>query len=130
MAEYFKRRFAECGVSDHVAMFLNLSNDPVAERLITPKVALTAAEYLAFEKNMHILVILTDMTSFAEAMREVSAQKGEIPSRKGYPGYLYSEFAALYERAGIVNGASGSVTQIPILTMQNDDITQIGRAHV
>ena len=123
VAEYFKRRFAECGVSDHVAMFLNLSNDPVAERLITPKVALTAAEYLAFEKNMHILVILTDMTSFAEAMREVSAQKGEIPSRKGYPGYLYSEFAALYERAGIVNGASGSVTQIPILTMPNDDIT-------
>ena len=122
VAEYFKRRFAECGASDHVAMFLNLSNDPVAERLITPKVALTAAEYLAFEKNMHILVILTDMTSFAEAMREVSAQKGEIPSRKGYPGYLYSEFAALYERAGIVNGASGSVTQIPILTMPIDDI--------
>ena len=114
---------AECGVSDHVAMFLNLSNDPVAERLITPKVALTAAEYLAFEKNMHILVILTDMTSFAEAMREVSAQKGEIPSRKGYPGYLYSEFAALYERAGIVKGSAGSVTQIPILTMPNDDIT-------
>ena len=123
VAEYFKRRFAECGVSDHVAMFLNLSNDPVAERLITPKVALTAAEYLAFEKNMHILVILTDMTSFAEAMREVSAQKGEIPSRKGYPGYLYSEFAALYERAGIVKGSAGSVTQIPILTMPNDDIT-------
>ena len=106
-----------------MCMFLNLANDPVVERLITPKVALTAAEYLAFEKNMHILVILTDMTSFAEAMREVSAQKGEIPSRKGYPGYLYSEFAALYERAGIVNGASGSVTQIPILTMPNDDIT-------
>lgn len=123
VAEYFRHTFAESGVSDHVAMFLNLANDPVVERLITPKVALTAAEYLAFEKNMHILVILTDMTSFAEAMREVSAQKGEIPSRKGYPGYLYSEFAALYERAGIVNGASGSVTQIPILTMPNDDIT-------
>ena len=90
-------------------MFLNLSNDPVAERLITPKMALTAAEYLAFEKNMHILVILTDMTSYAEAMREISASKGEIPSRKGYPGYLYSELATLYERAGIV---------------------QIGRAHV
>ena len=104
-------------------MFLNLSNDPVVERLITPKVALTAAEYLAFEKNMHILVILTDMTSFAEAMREVSSLKGEIPSRKGYPGYLYSELAALYERAGIVKGATGSVTQIPILTMPNDDIT-------
>ena len=91
--------------------------------MITPKVALTAAEYLAFEKNMHILVILTDMTSFAEAMREVSSSKGEIPSRKGYPGYLYSELATLYERAGIVQGRSGSVTQIPILTMPNDDIT-------
>lgn len=123
VAEYFKRTFEECGASAHVAMFLNLSNDPVVERLIIPKVALTAAEYLAFEKNMHILVILTDMTSFAEAMREVSSLKGEIPSRKGYPGYLYSELAALYERAGIVKGSSGSVTQIPILTMPNDDIT-------
>lgn len=123
VAEYFKRTFEECGASGHVTMFLNLSNDPVVERLITPKVALTAAEYLAFEKNMHILVILTDMTSFAEAMREVSSLKGEIPSRKGYPGYLYSELAALYERAGIVKGSSGSVTQIPILTMPNDDIT-------
>lgn len=123
VAEYFKRKFEECGASAHVAMFLNLSNDPVVERLITPKVALTAAEYLAFEKNMHILVILTDMTSFAEAMREVSSLKGEIPSRKGYPGYLYSELAALYERAGIVKGRAGSVTQIPILTMPNDDIT-------
>ncbi len=123
VAEYFKRTFEECGASAHVAMFLNLSNDPVAERLITPKVALTAAEYLAFEKNMHILVILTDMTSYAEAMREVSSLKGEIPSRKGYPGYLYSELASLYERAGIVKGSDGSVTQIPILTMPNDDIT-------
>lgn len=123
VAEYFRRRFEECGASSHVVMFLNLSNDPVVERLITPKVALTAAEYLAFEKNMHILVILTDMTSFAEAMREVSSLKGEIPSRKGYPGYLYSEFAAIYERAGIMKGSSGSVTQLPILTMPNDDIT-------
>ncbi len=123
VAEYFRRTFEECGASAHVAMFLNLSNDPVVERLITPKVALTAAEYLAFEKNMHILVILTDMTSYAEAMREVSSLKGEIPSRKGYPGYLYSELASLYERAGIVKGSSGSVTQIPILTMPNDDIT-------
>lgn len=123
VAEYFKRTFEECGASAHVVMFLNLSNDPVVERLITPKVALTAAEYLAFEKNMHILVILTDMTSFAEAMREVSSLKGEIPSRKGYPGYLYSELAALYERAGIIKGSNGSVTQIPILTMPNDDIT-------
>ncbi len=123
VAEYFKKTFEESGVSSHVCMFLNLANDPVVERLITPKVALTAAEYLAFEKGMHILVILTDMTSFAEAMREVSSSKGEIPSRKGYPGYLYSELATIYERAGIVNGSTGSVTQIPILTMPNDDIT-------
>lgn len=123
VAEFFRRTFEESGVSDHVVMFLNLANDPVVERLITPKVALTAAEYLAFEKEMHILVILTDMTSFAEAMREVSSSKGEIPSRKGFPGYLYSELATIYERAGIVSGVNGSVTQIPILTMPNDDIT-------
>ncbi|MGN0297844.1 MAG: V-type ATP synthase subunit B [Lachnospiraceae bacterium] len=123
VANFFRKTFEESGVSDHVVMYLNLANDPVVERLITPKVALTAAEYLAFEKNMHILVILTDMTSFAEAMREVSSSKGEIPSRKGYPGYLYSELATIYERAGIVKGAKGSVTQIPILTMPNDDIT-------
>ncbi len=123
VADFFRRTFEESGASSHVVMYLNLANDPVVERLITPKVALTAAEYLAFEKGMHILVILTDMTSFAEAMREVSSSKGEIPSRKGYPGYLYSELATLYERAGIVHGCSGSVTQIPILTMPNDDIT-------
>ena len=123
VAEFFRRTFEESGVSDHVVMFLNLANDPVVERLITPKVALTAAEYLAFEKGMHILVILTDITSFCEAMREVSFSRGEIPSRKGYPGYLYSELATLYERAGIVQGVEGSVTQIPILTMPNDDIT-------
>lgn len=123
VAEFFKRTFDESGVSGHVVMFLNLANDPVVERLITPKVALTAAEYLAFDKNKHVLVILTDMTSYAEAMREVSSSKGEIPSRKGYPGYLYSELATIYERAGIVQGSAGSVTQIPILTMPNDDIT-------
>ena len=123
VAEFFRRTFEESGVSDPVVMFLNLANDPVVERLITPKVALTAAEYLAFEKGMHILVILTDITSFCEAMREVSSSRGEIPSRKGYPGYLYSELATLYERAGIVQGVEGSVTQIPILTMPNDDIT-------
>ena len=123
VAEFFRRTFEESGVSDHVCMFLNLANDPVVERLLTPKIALTAAEYLAFEKGMHILVILTDITSFCEAMREVSSSKGEIPSRKGYPGYLYSELATLYERAGIVKGKPGSVTQIPILTMPNDDIT-------
>jgi V/A-type H+-transporting ATPase subunit B len=123
VADFFRRTFEESGASSHVVMYLNLANDPVVERLITPKVALTAAEYLAFEKGMHILVILTDMTSFAEAMREVSSSKGEIPSRKGYPGYLYSELATIYERAGIVRGCNGSVTQIPILTMPNDDIT-------
>ena len=123
VAEFFRRTFEESGVSDHVAMFINLANDPVVERLITPKVVLTLAEYLAFEKGMHILVILTDMTSYAEAMREVSSSKGEIPSRKGFPGYLYSDLASIYERAGIVAGRSGSVTQIPILTMPNDDIT-------
>ncbi|MFV0364500.1 MAG: V-type ATP synthase subunit B [Suipraeoptans sp.] len=123
VAEYFRKTFEESGVADHVCMFLNLANDPVVERLITPRVALTIAEYLAFEQNMHILVILTDMTSFAEALREVSSSKGEIPSRKGYPGYLYSELATIYERAGIVEDASGSVTQLPILTMPNDDIT-------
>ena len=123
VAEFFKKTFEDSGASSHVVMFMNLANDPVVERLITPKVALTAAEYLAFEKGMHILVVLTDMTSFAESMREVSSSKGEIPSRKGYPGYLYSELATLYERAGIIKGSKGSVTQIPILTMPNDDIT-------
>lgn len=123
VADFFRRTFEDSGASSHVVMYLNLANDPVVERLITPKVALTAAEYLAFDKGMHILVILTDMTSYAEAMREVSSSKGEIPSRKGYPGYLYSELATIYERAGIIKDSKGSVTQIPILTMPNDDIT-------
>ena len=107
---------------DRVVMFLNHSNDPIIERIITPRCALTAAEYLAFELNMNILVILTDMTSYAEALREFSSSKGEIPGRKGFPGYLYSDFASIYERAGIIKGSKGSVTQIPILTMPNDDI--------
>ena len=123
IADYFRRSFEESGVLQKVVMFLNLSNDPIIERILTPKCALTAAEYLAFEKNMHILVILTDMTSYAEALREFSSSKGEIPGRKGYPGYLYSDLASLYERAGVVEGSEGSVTQIPILTMPNDDIT-------
>ncbi|ABX43794.1 V-type ATP synthase subunit B [Lachnoclostridium phytofermentans] len=123
VADFFRRTFEESGANSHVVMYLNLASDPVIERLITPKVALTAAEYLAYEKGMHVLVILTDMTSFAEALREVSSAKGEIPSRKGYPGYLYSEFSTIYERAGIVKGCKGSVTQVPILTMPNDDIT-------
>ena len=104
-------------------MFLNLSNDPIIERILTPRCALTAAEYLAFEHNMHILVIYTDVTSYCEALREFSSSKGEIPGRKGYPGYLYSDLASLYERAGIAKSAQGSVTQIPILTMPNNDIT-------
>ena len=104
-------------------MFLNLANDPIIERILAPKCALTAAEYLAFEHDMNILVIMTDMTSYAEALREFSSSKGEIPGRKGYPGYLYSDLASMYERAGIIKGKKGSVTQIPILTMPNDDIT-------
>lgn len=123
VADYFKRSFEESGALQRTVMFLNLSNDPIIERILTPRCALTAAEYLAFEHNMHILVILTDMTSYAEAVREFSSSKGEIPGRKGFPGYLYSDFASLYERAGIIKGAEGSVTQIPILTMPNDDIT-------
>lgn len=123
VADYFRRSFVETGAVDHVCMFLNLSSDPIIERLLTPMCALTAAEYLAFEKNMHILVIMTDMTSYAEALREFSSSKGEIPGRKGYPGYLYSNLASLYERAGVIEGSTGSVTQIPILTMPNDDIT-------
>ena len=123
VADYFRRSFEETGVLQRVSMFLNLSNDPIIERILTPRCALTCAEYLAFKKNMHILVILTDMTSYAEALREFSSSKGEIPGRKGYPGYLYSDLASIYERAGIVKGANGSVTQIPILTMPNDDIT-------
>ncbi len=123
VANYFRKSFEESGVLGKVVMFLNLSNDPVVERIITPRCALTAAEYLAFKHNMHVLVILTDMTSYAEALREISSSKGEIPSRKGFPGYLYSDLASLYERAGIIKDATGSVTQVPILTMPNDDIT-------
>ncbi len=123
VADYFRRSFVETGAIERVCMFLNLTSDPIIERLLTPLCALTAAEYLAFEKNMHILVIMTDMTSYAEALREFSSSKGEIPGRKGYPGYLYSNLASLYERAGVVEGSTGSVTQIPILTMPNDDIT-------
>lgn len=123
VAGYFRRSFEESGASERVVMFLNLSGDPMIERLLTPLCALTTAEYLAYEKNMHVLVIMTDMTAYAEALREFSSSKGEIPGRKGYPGYLYSNLASLYERAGVIKGSTGSVTQIPILTMPNDDIT-------
>ncbi len=123
VAEYFRRSFDESGVLQKVVMFLNLANDPIIERILTPRCALTVAEYLAFELGMHILVIMTDMTSYAEALREFSSSKGEIPGRKGFPGYLYSDLASLYERAGMIRGKKGSVTQIPILTMPNDDVT-------
>ncbi len=123
VAEYFRKSFEESGVLSKVVMLLNLSNDPIIERTLTPKCALTIAEYLAFELDMHILVIMTDMTSYAEALREFSSSKGEIPGRKGYPGYLYSDLASIFERAGMIKGSKGSVTQIPILTMPNDDIT-------
>jgi len=123
VSQYFLQQFREAGVLSKVVMFQNLSNDPIAERIMIPRLALTAAEYLAFECGMHILVILTDMTSYAEALRELSSSKNEIPGRKGYPGYLYSDLASIYERAGMVEGKTGSITQIPILTMPNDDIT-------
>ncbi len=122
-AEAFRLSFEESGVLNNVAMFLNLADDPTVERLIAPRVALTAAEFLAFDEGMHVLVILTDMTNYCEALREVATSKGEVPSRKGYPGYLYSDLASIYERAGRIKGRPGSVTQIPILTMPDDDIT-------
>ncbi|MFW5913742.1 MAG: V-type ATP synthase subunit B [Bacillota bacterium] len=123
VANYFRRSLEEAGVLDQVVMYLNLSNDPVIERILTPRTALTTAEYLAYEHGMHVLVIMTDITFYAEALREFSSSKGEIPGRKGFPGYLYSDLASLFERAGIVEGKEGSVTQIPILSMPNDDIT-------
>lgn len=122
-AQYFENSFQETGAIDRSVMFVNLADDPAIERLATPKIALTAAEYLAYEKDMHVLVILTDMTNYCEALREVSAARREVPGRRGYPGYLYTNLATLYERAGRIRGAKGSVTQIPILTMPEDDIT-------
>ncbi|MFA7725176.1 MAG: V-type ATP synthase subunit B [Candidatus Izemoplasmatales bacterium] len=123
VADYFIRSFEEADVREKVVMYINISNDPIIERLLTPRCALTTAEYLAFTKGMHVLVIMTDVTSYCEALREFSSSKGEIPGRKGFPGYLYSDLASLYERAGIAKNTKGSVTQIPILTMPNDDIT-------
>lgn len=122
-AQFFRRDFEESGSLKNVAMFLNLADDPSIERLITPRIALTVAEHLAFVEDLHVLVILTDMTNYCEALREVATSKGEVPSRKGYPGYLYSDLASLYERAGRIATAKGSITQIPILTMPDDDIT-------
>lgn len=123
VADYFRTSFETANVMDRVVMLMNLASDPIIERILTPRCALTIAEYLAFDLGMNILVILTDMTSYCEALREFSSSKGEIPGRKGFPGYLYSDLASLYERAGIVEGRKGSVTQIPILTMPSDDIT-------
>ncbi len=123
VATYFRESFIESGALSRVAMFLNLADDPPVERLVTPRAALTLAEYLAFERQMHVLVILTDMTNYCEALREISNIRGEVPSRKGYPGYLYSDLASLYERTGRIKSSQGSITQIPILSMPSDDIT-------
>lgn len=123
VARYFIDNFQETGVLENVVLFLSLADSPSVERLITPRTALTMAEYLAFRENMHVLVVMTDMTNYCEALREISTIRGEIPSRKGYPGYLYSDLASLYERAGMVENSTGSITQVPILTMPNDDIS-------
>ncbi|MDR2404435.1 MAG: V-type ATP synthase subunit B [Spirochaetaceae bacterium] len=123
VARFFLDDFERTGVLSKVVVFLSLADAPSLERLVAPRCALTAAEYLAYERNMHVLVVVTDMTNYCEALREVSSIRGEVPSRKGYPGYLYSDLASLYERAGKVAGSSGSITQIPILTMPNDDIS-------
>lgn len=123
VAQFFKNTFEESGVLSKVVMFQSLADAPSIERIITPRCALTAAEYLAYEKGMHVLVVMTDMTNYCEALREISTTRGEVPGRKGYPGYLYSDLAELYERAGKIKGSKGSITQIPILTMPNDDIS-------
>jgi V/A-type H+-transporting ATPase subunit B len=123
VAKYFIDSFEESGVLDNVALFLSLADDPSIERIITPKTALTLAEHLAFDKGKHVLVIMTDMTNYCESLREIGTLRGEIPSRKGYPGYLYSNLAEIYERSGKIIGRSGSITQLPILSMPNDDIS-------
>ncbi|MBU0707233.1 V-type ATP synthase subunit B, partial [Patescibacteria group bacterium] len=122
-AEYFTNEFHQTGAIERAVMFINLADDPVVERITLPRLALTTAEYLAFEKNMHVLVILTDMTNYCEALREVSAARKEVPGRRGYPGYLYTDLSTIYERAGRIKGREGSITQIPILTMPEDDKT-------
>jgi len=122
-SEYFVRSFRETGALDRTVLFVNLANDSAIERLATPKMALTAAEYLAFDKGMHVLVILTDITNYADALREVSAARKEVPGRRGYPGYMYTDLASIYERAGRQDGKEGSITMIPILTMPEDDKT-------
>ncbi|KAK2198390.1 bifunctional ATPase [Babesia duncani] len=122
-ASFFRQDFEQSGAMSRVVLFLNLANDPVVERIITPRFAYTTAEYLAFDREMNVFVILTDMSAYADALREVSAAREEVPGRRGYPGYMYTDLASLYERAGRINGCNGSITQFPILTMPNDDIT-------
>ncbi|MDO5022801.1 MAG: V-type ATP synthase subunit B [Eubacteriales bacterium] len=122
-ADYFIQDFTKTGAIEHAVLFMNLANDPAIERIATPRMALTAAEYLAYEKGMHVLVIMTDITNYAEALREISAARKEVPGRRGYPGYLYTDLASMYERAGRIIGKKGSITQLPILTMPEDDIT-------
>jgi len=122
-ATYFYQNFKRTGALEHTVLFLNLANDPAIERLITPRIALTTAEYLAYTQDYHILVILTDITNYAEALREISAAREEVPGRRGYPGYLYTDLATIYERAGRIHGRKGTITQMPILTMPHDDIT-------
>ena len=122
-AAFFARDFERTGALERAVVFLNLANDPAIERILTPRLALTTAEYLAFTQGMHILVILTDLTNYAEALREISAARSEVPGRRGYPGYMYTDFATIYERAGRIRGRKGSITQMPILTMPGDDIT-------
>jgi V-type H+-transporting ATPase subunit B len=122
-ARFFRNDFEESGAMQRTALFLNLANDPTIERIITPRLALTTAEYLAYERDLHVLVILTDMSSYADALREVSAAREEVPGRRGYPGYMYTDLSTIYERAGRIVGRNGSITQLPILTMPNDDIT-------
>merc|ERR1711988_1297661 len=123
VTRFFRNDFEQSGAMQRTALFLNLANDPTIERIITPRLALTAAEYLAYEKEMHTLVIMTDMSQYADSLKEVSAAREEVPGRRGFPGYMYTDLSTIYERAGRVDGINGSITQLPILTMPNDDIT-------
>ncbi len=122
-ANFFRQEFERTGALERTVLFLNLANDPAIERIVIPRMGLTAAEYLAYDKDMHVLVILTDMTNYCEALREISAAREEVPGRRGYPGYMYTDLATIYERAGRIRGRKGSITQIPILTMPDDDMT-------
>src|SRR5207248_6414974 len=122
-SNFFIKQFEESGALGRTALFLNLSSDPSMERILTPRLALTTAEFLAYERDMHVLVIITDMTTYCEALREIAAAREEVPGRRGYPGYMYTELSTIYERAGRLHGSKGSITQMPILTMPGDDVT-------